>query len=219
MGKIIFLFAELTFLAFKNQAQTVTDYDGNVYHTVTIGKQTWMKENLKVTHYSEGGLINTTTPVTLDISKDSMPKYQWAYNGDAKNIAVYGRLYTWYAVTDSQKICPIGWHVPTDAEWTTLTTYLGGQRTAGGKLKDTGITHWNSPNTGATNEKGFTALSGGYRGGFGSFYDMGISGYWWSRTGFVTPIAWYRLMNYNDGNVSRSSSGKTLGLSVRCLRD
>src|SRR4029078_12512714 len=134
---------------------TVTDIDGNVYHTVTIGTQVWMVENLKTTKYRNGDLIGTTIPATLDISSESTPKYQWAYKGEESNVATYGRLYTWYAVADSRNVCPTGWHVPSDAEWTTLTTYLGGESVAGGKLKENGTVHWESPNTGATNESGF----------------------------------------------------------------
>src|SRR5688500_14669040 len=117
---------------------TVTDIEGNVYHTVTIGTQVWMAENLKTTKYRNGDLIGTTIPATLDISSESAPKYQWAYNGEESIVATYGRLYTWYAVTDSRNVCPTGWHVPSDAEWTTLTTYLGGESVAGDKLKENG---------------------------------------------------------------------------------
>jgi len=139
---------------------SVTDIDGNVYQTVSIGTQVWMKENLKVTRYRNGDIITPTNPATLDISGESAPKYQWAYNGDEGNVAVYGRLYTWYAATDLRNVCPSGWHLPTDTEWTTLTTFLGGFKVAGGKLKETGSAHWQSPSTGATNQSGFTALPG-----------------------------------------------------------
>ena len=110
------------------------------------------------------------------------PKYQWAYDGNESNVATYGRLYTWYAVTDSRNVCPTGWHVPTDAEWTTLTTFLGGENVAGGKLKETGTTHWTTPNTGATNETGFTALPSGYRYIDGTFLTIFSMGIWWSST-------------------------------------
>ena len=131
-------------LSFKTYTGTVPDIDGNVYNTVTIGTQVWMAENLKTTKYRNGDLIGTTTPATLDISGESYTKYQWAYDGNESNVATYGRLYTWYAVTDTRNVCPTGWHVPTDAEWTTLTTFLGGESVAGGKLKETGTTHWAS---------------------------------------------------------------------------
>jgi len=118
-----------------------------------------------------------------------------------------------------QGVCPAGWHLPSDAEWTELTDYLGGTSDAGGKLKETGTTHWNSPNTGATNETGFTALPGGGRSYFGKFYYFGSSGYWWCATEDLTGRAWIRYMYYVDGNVHRYYDNKELGFSVRCLRD
>jgi uncharacterized protein (TIGR02145 family) len=111
--------------------------------------------------YRNGDIIGTTTPATLDISSETSPKYQWAYDGNESNVATYGRLYTWYAATDSRAVCPTGWHLPTDAEWTTLTTYLGGESVAGGKLKEAGTTHWNSPIqelTTAVDSQGFLAV-------------------------------------------------------------
>jgi uncharacterized protein (TIGR02145 family) len=120
----------------------VTDIDGNTYRTVTIGSQVWMAEDLRTTRYRNGDLIGTTSPSTLDISGESAPKYQWAYAGDEGNVATYGRLYTWHASTDNRSIAPVGWHVPTDAEWVTLTEFLGGEAAAQGKLKEAGTTHW-----------------------------------------------------------------------------
>jgi len=116
-------------------------------------------------------------------------------------------------------LCPTGWHVPTDVEWTTLTTYLGGESVAGGKLKEAGLAHWNSPNTGATNETGFTALPGGYRYYGGTFYGIGYYGYLWSATEVSTSYAWYRSMIYDLSYVSRNYYNKKDGFSVRCLRD
>jgi uncharacterized protein (TIGR02145 family) len=128
-------------------------------------------------------------------------------------------LYTWYAINDSRNVCPTGWHLPTDAEWTTLTTYLGGESVAGGKLNETGTTHWQSPNTGATNESGYTALPGGYQRS-GTFYYMGYVGSWWSTTESSTTDAYYRHTYYINSNVDRFSGGnKDDGFSVRCLRD
>jgi uncharacterized protein (TIGR02145 family) len=141
------------------ETNTVTDIDGNIYHTVTIGTQVWMVENLKTTKYRNGDPIpNVTGNAWAALTTGA---YCW-YNNDAATYkATYGALYNWYAVADSRNIAPTGWHVPTDAEWTTLTTFLGGESVAGGKLKETGTNHWTSPNTGATNETGFTALPGG----------------------------------------------------------
>ena len=210
-------------ISFNSNAQesteTVQDIDGNVYPIITIGKQVWMKEDLKTTRYSNGDSIGTTTPTTLDMTNEPTPKYQWAYDGNESNVEIYGRLYTWYAATDDRNICPTGWHVPTDVDWSTLTTYLVGEYVAGGKLKETGITHWKSPNTGATNESGFTALPGGYRYGNGTFYDIGGTGNWWSSTEVSTNNAWCYTMYNNFRNVNKHYGKKTNGLSGRCIRD
>ncbi len=205
---------EFSFITYQG---TVTDIDGNVYNTIQIGTQVWMAENLKTTKYRNGDLIGTTTPATLDILDQSAPKYQWANGGNDNRVATYGRLYTWYAVNDSRNICPIGWHVPSDAEWTALTTYLGGESIAGGKLKEAGTIHWISPNTGATNNSRFTALPGGSRSWSGVF--GGYDGYWWSFTEYSTASAWFRLMYYDASNVFRTYSNKRDGCSVRCIKD
>ena len=198
--------------------QSVTDYEGNVYNTLIIGTQTWLDQNLKTTKYRNGDLIKTTSPATLDIRDENSPHYQWAYGGKESNAETYGRLYTWYAVTDSRGICPIGWHVPTDADWSTLITFLGGEIIAYSKLKETGETHWIKYDTG-TNEKGFTALPGGLRNSKGSFDDNGISGSWWSSTEYGTSEAWYRLMNYNFSTIYRYLYLKRNGFSVRCVKN
>ena len=198
---------------------TIADVDGNVYNTVTIGTQVWMKENLKTTKYRNGNLIGTTTPATLDINSESTPKYQWAYDGNESNVATYGRLYTWYAVTDTRNVCPTGWHVPTDAEWTVLTTFLGGDNVAGGILKEIGTTHWATPNTGATNETGFTALPSGYRYDNSTFNKIGYFGNWWRSSQYATGNAWDLGMGYDGSAVGRSGHGMHDGFSVRCLKD
>lgn len=198
---------------------SVTDIDTNVYQTVGIGTQVWMKANLKVTRYRNGDIIGTTTPATLDVSGENSPKYQWAYNGDETNVAAYGRLYTWYAVTDSRNVCPTGWHLPSDAEWTTLTTYLGGFKVAGGKLKETGISHWQGPNTNATNETGFTALPGSYRGINGEFNHFGIYGGWWSSSEMNPYMAWTRYLTAVAKYTGTYAYGKSLGFSLRCIKD
>jgi uncharacterized protein (TIGR02145 family) len=206
----------------KEVDNVIKDIDGNVYTSITIGTQVWMAENLKTTKYRNGDLIGTTTPATLDISAEATPKYQWAYDGDESNAAIYGRLYTWYAATDTRNVCPAGWHVPIDTEWTALATFLGGDQVAGGKLKETGLDHWQTPNEGATNETGFTALPGGIRVPEGSFYNMGLRGFWWSATeqsDFSNSIAWCRWIQNNFSEFVLVSERKKLGLSVRCLRD
>ena len=199
---------------------TVTDIDGNVYNTVTIGTKVWLKENLKVTKYRNGESIGTTTPATLDISSETAPKYQWAYGGEEDIAAVYGRLYTWYAATDSRGICPTGWHLPTDAEWTMLTDYLGGAAVAGGKMKEAGEAHWITPNTGADNSSGFTALPGGYRYFDGTFDYGGYGGYWWSATTELSATnAWIRFLSYSSTSAHRPNGNKNYGNSMRCVRD
>jgi len=138
----------------------ITDIDGNVYHAVTIGTQTWMVENLKVTKLNDGTSIPNVTALTA-WNNLTTPGYCW-YNNDIANKKLYGALYNWYNVSTG-KLCPTGWHVPSVTEWTTLINYLGGESVAGGKLKETGTTHWVTPNTGATNTSGFTALPAGIR--------------------------------------------------------
>jgi Fibrobacter succinogenes major domain (Fib_succ_major). len=213
----------------KDEVMTCTDADGYTYKTVTIGNQVWMAENLKTTKYNNGDLIGTTTPDTLDILVEASPKYQWAYGGNESNVATYGRLYTWYAVTDSRNVCPTGWHVPSDAEWHTLVLYLDPSASlsdqaeswiADDKLKESGTVHWQSPNSGATNETGFTALPGGIRNYEGPFYLIGSIGEWWSSTEVSTSLAWGRHMYYeNNSAVVRSDYYEQLGFSIRCLKD
>ena len=196
---------------------TVKDRDGNVYHTVTIGTQVWMVENLKTTKYNDG----TSIPLVTEGSSWealSTPGYTWYKKDSATYKTTYGALYNGYAVKTG-KLCPKGWHVPTDAEWTVLTDYLGGWTVAGGKLKEVGFTHWNSPNGGATNETGFSSLPGGYRHWSGDFDLLGIYGYWWSSTGNNSNQAYYRHMDCQYADLYRESFDLLYGLSVRCLKD
>jgi uncharacterized protein (TIGR02145 family) len=201
----------------KEADDVLKDIDGNVYNnTVTIGTQVWMVENLKTTRYSNGDTIGTTAS---DISGESTPRYQWAYNGDEGRVAAYGRLYTWYAAADSRNVCPTGWHVPTDGDWTILTTFLGGEDIAGGKLKETGTTHWLTPNTGATNESDFTALPGGYRYYTGLFSYLGNRGFWWSSTEHSVSQGYFLTMSSIFDFVNRDGTNKQYGFSVRCIKD
>ncbi len=199
--------------------ETITDIDGNVYHTVAIGTQTWMVENLKTTKYRNGDYIPNVTEYG---SWSGLTTGAYCnYNNIDSNVATYGRLYNWYAVIDNRKISPFGWHVPTDSEWIVLINYLGGASVAGGKLKETGIVHWASPNNGADNTSGFTALPGGccY---FNSktFYNINNSGYWWSTTELAKVSALYMGVG-SDGSGAgcASSNGKRAGFSVRCIKD
>jgi len=196
---------------------TVTDIDGNIYHSDTIGIQIWMVENLKVTKYNDGSPI----PLIKDGHAWSMlttAGYCW-YNNDATALKNnYGALYNWIAV-NTGNLCPTGWHVPSDNEWSILTTYLGGENKGGGKLKESGISHWGTPNDGATNSSGFTALPAGYRQDDGSFYNIKDDDNWWSITMSDTKSAWGRNVNYNYSYVTRDSYNKKFGFSVRCLKD
>jgi len=195
---------------------TVTDYDSNVYKTVKIGDQWWMAENLKVTHYRNGDPIPNVTDAT---EWNALTTGAYCnYDNNSSNAEIYGRLYNWYAVTDSN-IAPEGWHVPSDAEWETLVNYLGGGSVAGGKLKETGTTHWNSPNEGATNESGFAALPGGYRYVNGYFYYLGDFAHVWSSTEYGSYSAWARKLYYGGAHVNRYDYYKQDGFSVRLVRD
>jgi uncharacterized protein (TIGR02145 family) len=200
------------------QAQTVKDIDGNVYSTVTIGTQTWMAENLKTTKYRDGSAIPNITD-NLTWINQTAGACCW-YDNDIANKATYGALYNWYTVVDSRNLCPTGWHVPTDAEWTTLTDYLSGDTITGGEMKETGTTHWASPNTGATNESGFTALPGGCRyGDDGNYNTIGDYSKWWSAAENDASYAWYRSLTSSYSGIDRNWDYKRSGLSVRCLKD
>jgi len=195
---------------------TVTDIDGNVYQTVTIGTQVWMKENLKVTHYRNGVAIPNVTDGATWAGLTTGAYCE--YNNDVNNVSTYGRLYNWYSVADSRNIAPTGWHVPTDAEWQTLVDYLGGSSVAGGKMKEVGYAHWLNPNTGANNESGFSGLPGGYRYSDGTYQSIGGSAYFWSSTEGSSNSAWYRYLHYDYSGVGRLTSDKRLGFSVRCVK-
>ncbi|MCX6328364.1 MAG: fibrobacter succinogenes major paralogous domain-containing protein, partial [Bacteroidia bacterium] len=194
----------------------VFDRDGNFYHGVLIVTQLWMKENLKTTKYNDATAIPIITDNTT-WSNLTTPGYCW-YNNDVGFKDTYGALYNWYAVSTG-KLCPAGWHVPTDVEWTTLTTYLGGQSVAGGKLKEAGTAHWTSPNTGATNEAGFTALAGGDRSFNGTFGFLGNYGIWWSATEYIAIGAWGRCLENSSGSMLNPNYDKKYGFSIRCLKD
>lgn len=195
---------------------TVTDIDGNIYHTDTIGTQIWMVENLKTTRYRNGDVIPNVTDKKSWVSLRTGAYSD--YNNNSENSAIYGRLYNWYTIYDTRNIAPVGWHVPTDAEWTILTNYLGGVDAAGGQLKEAGFAHWSSPNFGATNETGFTALPAGRRDYEGLFYDMGRVCNMWSST--VSAIrSMHRRLWHSYSNVGVFSEMKEEGYSIRCVKD
>jgi len=202
---------------------TLSDADGNIYHQVRIGTQVWTMENLKTTRYRDGTPITKDTSAatwgTFTASADS-GKYCWYGNDSAANKNPYGALYNWHVVkpTNQEYIAPAGWHVPTDMEWTTLSTNLGGDSVAGGKLKEIGTTHWLSPNTGATNSSGFSAVGGSCRHRFGHFGGQGSEGYWWTATEFES-VARYCYLEYGSSFLSRNYDSRWYGFSVRLVRD
>ncbi len=217
---------------------TVTDVEGNSYNTIQIGSQCWMKENLKTTKYKNNTAITNVTDSTTWVTSTT-EAYCW-YNNDAATFKnIYGALYNWYAVNDVNGICPTGWHVPSHDEWTTLEKAVCSSATCatdfpndiitigfrgtdeGGKLKEAGTTHWTTPNTGATNSSGFSALPGGYRESNNLYLSIGNNGLWWTATESSTHDgAWYRLLTNTNSNINRNFSYvKQAGLSVRCLKD
>ncbi len=219
---------------FPNGFTTVKDIDGNVYKTVKIGNQIWMAEDLKVTHYPNGDPIPYTPNDTIwaDLEPNNTDDAYCFYNND--NNSDYGALYTYAAAigdnwerdnNPNQGICPDGWHLPTDAEWTTLFDYLGGRSVAGGKMKETGTYHWKSPNLGADNSSGFSAIPGGRRlsilPDFGeTFGQIGEYCFWWSSTEDTDVCAFQcNIYYYSEGVSSNAYYDKSNGFYVRCVKD
>jgi len=205
---------------------TITDIDGNVYQTIKIGDQWWMRENLKVVHYQNGEAIAN---VTEDSIWNNLTASAYCnYNNSIDTAAIYGRLYNWFAVVDSREIAPVGWHVPSEEEWRTLVDYLGGVSVAGGKMKTTGTIEegdglWHNPDfdhTDATNESGFSALPGGIRGYTSqTFALLGYSAIFWSSTETRHDRAWLLTLNFAHSEVYYYSYSKDEGYSVRCVKD
>jgi uncharacterized protein (TIGR02145 family) len=210
---------EVSFVTQPVSTTTVTDIDGNVYPVITIGTQTWMQENLKVTRYSNGESIPT------DLSDASWGTTSSGalsiYNNDANSNTVYGKLYNWHAGIDPRKIAPQGWHVPSKEEWETLINFLGGSLIAGGELKETGLAHWSSPNSGATNNSGFNGLPAGTRLPNGPYSFIGNNGYWWTSTEYLpgsTDAEALLLLNSSTESLQVTGS-KQNGASIRCIKD
>lgn len=223
MKKIIAIISVIIFITAckKNSIPApvpyLTDIDGNAYDLIKIGTQTWMKQNLKTTRYKNGDLIQNENDPTVWAS---LTTGVWCYYANVTaNGTVYGKLYNWYAVNDPRGLAPAGYHIPSDAEWTTLSTGLGGDLVAGDAMKETGTAHWTTPNTGATNISGFTALPGGGRNGDGTFEHIGNYGFWWSATESNTYFAGTLHLFSGNGFISMVTNFKQLGFSVRCLKD
>jgi uncharacterized protein (TIGR02145 family) len=187
---------------------------GPTQPNVAMCGQQWMIRNLNVTTYRNGDAIPQVTDAAVWASL-TIGAWCW-YNNDPAN-AVYGKLYNWFAVNDPRGLAPAGWHVASAAEWTSMSTCLGGDAIAGGKLKETGTSHWLTPNTGATNSSGFTALPGGAR--VETFLNLRMNGYWWVTNELSPTIASAKVLNYDGASVGSGSQGKTAGFSVRCVRD
>lgn len=206
----------------------LTDIDGNVYPVVTIGEKCWMASNLRTTRYRDG----TPIPTVIDgMAWSQLTSHAWSYYwNDSVYDDPYGKLYNWFAAVDP-RLCPQGWHLPTDVEWQQLESALGMpiseldiellrgvDQNVGGKMKSMGF--WSEPNSGATDESGFAGLPGGFRGGFdGGFNGMNETGYWWSSTAFDPDAAWYRQLYFLEPGVVRFRSDKRNAFCVRCVRD
>ncbi len=217
------------------EAITVTDVNGNTYKAVIIGEQVWMAENLKAINYDNSGtqgialrLVTTNTDWANLANGTDTDKAYCYYNNNANGEKdTYGALYTYDAATNGdnsganvQGICPTGWHLPNDADWSELITYLGGNTVAGGKMKEEGTTNWDSPNEGATNESGFTALPSGFRTeDTGEFVTMGAINYWWSATQENTYSAWNYKVRSASSWIDYLSYNKSMGFSVRCVKN
>jgi len=197
-----------------HETSTVNDIDGNSYQTVKIGDQLWIAENLKVIHYRNGDAIPN---VTDDTEWGNLTTAAYCnFNNNDSNGIIYGHLYNWYTVNDSRGLAPQGWHVPSQAEWQTLVDYLCGIN-VGGKIKEAGTDHWTSPNSGATNESGFSALPGGVRNV--NFYNLGQLAGFWSSTEFSSYNVWCWAAFHDWSGFDNSYLNKQMGFSVRCIRD
>ncbi len=213
---IAFVFVALTSVL-SCSSDELTDIDGDNYQIVKIGTQVWMAENLRVTHYRNGDPIPIVTDDTAWAGLTSGACC--SYDNDDSRIATLGRLYNWFAVNDSRNIAPVGWHVPSDAEWQTLIDYLGGDSIAGAKMKETGTSYWVSPNTGASNESRFSARPGGDRSGTGHDYDVGDVAYFWSISTDSSRHVLIRGLSFDNMTAGRFRTDKQDGISVRCVKD
>ncbi|MFA7123788.1 MAG: fibrobacter succinogenes major paralogous domain-containing protein [Candidatus Delongbacteria bacterium] len=207
------------FVDHTGETGTVTDIDGNVYTTIGIGGQIWMAENLKVTRYRNGDEIPEVQDYLAWYALTTPGRC--SYNNDPANSVTFGQMYNWQAVSDTRKISPEGWHMPSDDEWDALINWVGGPDSAGVKLKETGFVHWAAPNEGASNESGFTALPGGWRINMGNFYDLTTRGYWWTISNDYLPSSMATAYGmYNDSvKVEDLAIIRNFGLYARCVKD
>ncbi len=206
----------ITFFTKAFPSETITDIDGNLYHTITIGSQVWMDENLRTTKFRNGESIDNIEMASMwGVGLPALCNF----NNDDSIATIYGRLYNWFTISDSRGLAPIGWHIPSKQEWEILVYYCGGGLFAAGKLKESGFFHWDSPNTGATNIYGFTGLPGGYRSYDGEFSTLGDIAFFWTSTQYLTNSAYSVDMQYNSMQFISGSSSKQCGLSIRCIKD
>lgn len=228
-------------ISFTTDPLNVSDADGNIYNVIRIGSQLWMKENLRTTKYQNGDAIPTTATPLTDVTIEEYPKYQWAYAGNEANVPVNGRLYTWDAATDVRNVCPVGWHLPTDNQWTELTDFLtkngyGFEGSGNDIAKSMASTNgWQligsagdiGNNLATNNSSGFSAFPSGARVHYYVYGDivvyfsmLGVSCTWWSSTELNAILAYQRILVASDAVVSRSYYGsKKTAASVRCLRN
>jgi uncharacterized protein (TIGR02145 family) len=229
-GEVVKHFILVVFLCFGLisfsgcDSETVTDIDGNIYKTVTIGSQVWMQENLKTTGYRDGSPIEYPGADNIHWLTNTDGAYAWYDNDEALYKDTCGALYNWHAVSNPAGLCPEGWSVPTNDDWQLLFDFLGGDDVAGGKLKTTGTIEdgtglWESPNAGATNESGFSVVPAGIRLPAGWFDYLGGSTCLWSSSEINTLNAWGPALYTGNAGVFRGGGGKQLGFSVRCLKD
>ncbi len=194
------------------------DADGNNYPVIRIGSQNWMAENLRATHFRNMDQIPTTDDILEDLTEMEQPVFQWMYDYEQAPAEISGRLYTWYAVNDHRNICPVGWAVPSDDEWSMLTQFLGGEDVSGAKLKDNCSGLWHYPNAGADNRTAYSAIPGGFRYAHGEFSNFGENAYLWSRTEANQNSAYVRYLFYDNETVYKGQNSKKHGFSIRCIK-
>jgi uncharacterized protein (TIGR02145 family) len=202
---------------------SVTDYDGNVYKTITVNGREWMAENLKVGRFQNGDQIFIVED-NNGWANSILQPYSCYYDNIAANACPYGRIYNFYAVTDTREICPVGWHVPDNFEWSLLDNAFGGNPVSGGALKtddtvEEGTSLWFAPNTGATNNSGFSAVPGGYRSQFGFYTQKGYGAYYWAGQSAGSNDGWFSQLRYDNSSLTGNIFDGRFGASVRCIRD